>query len=66
MNAVTCLVIGCSAEPDDEMTVEANGLTLVYSICSAHATEMRWGATFSEHRDDQHGLLGMKPRRHRR
>ncbi|GGF27001.1 hypothetical protein [Subtercola lobariae] len=60
MTAVSCLVIGCSAEPDDEVIVEANGLTLVYSVCGAHATEMRWGATFSEQRDDQHGLLGLK------
>ncbi|UFS59888.1 hypothetical protein [Subtercola endophyticus] len=63
MGDVTCLVIGCTAEPDDEITVEVNGLSLVYSVCLAHATEMRWGATYSEYRSDQHGLLGLRQSR---
>ena len=60
MKGAVCLVIGCTTEPGDEVTIESNGFTLVYSACEFHATEMRWGATYAERRSESHGLLGLR------
>jgi hypothetical protein len=55
---IECMVDGCGSEPDDRLTVNSNGLLLVYAICSEHAQDFRWGAIAVTPAEVTRGLIG--------
>ncbi|MEF2978712.1 hypothetical protein [Subtercola sp. YIM 133946] len=55
---VECMIEGCRSDPDDRLTVNTNGLLLVYAVCTEHATDLRWNATAPVPTELTRGLLG--------
>ncbi|QWT23381.1 hypothetical protein KPL76_11690 [Subtercola sp. PAMC28395] len=53
-----CMVDGCQALPDDEVTIDLYGLRMVYTICSEHAQDVRWGAPIEQDAATNRGLVG--------
>ncbi|CAN5390224.1 hypothetical protein BH09ACT6_BH09ACT6_17040 [soil metagenome] len=53
-----CMVEGCVALPDDEVTVDLFGLRMVYAICTEHAQDVRWGSPIDQAAATSRGLVG--------
>ncbi|MEF2975739.1 hypothetical protein [Subtercola sp. YIM 133946] len=55
---IECVVDDCTGDPVERLTVDANGLLLVYAICRDHALQVRDGFTVAQPADSSRGLIG--------
>ena len=53
-----CVVEGCTGDPVERLTVDSNGLLLVYAICRDHAVQVRDGFQVAQPADSSRGLIG--------